>query len=180
MALFGFLKKRREEQLPLPPPPSPPENIPQFRGDIEPIRGQEISQTPMAPLPPMEHEEPPLPELPPALPAPTPAREKEARTYTTGAEKVFDKTITEEQTEMPAEKIRVIPKPAFVDVEDYKRIINDTNTIRSKLMDAENFVRKLSDIKNEEERAFEKWRTQLEDVEKKLNYVDQLIAKAQG
>ena len=45
-------------------------------------------------------------------------------------------------------------------------------------MDAENFVRRLGDLKNEEERSFERWRTLLEDVEKKMNYVDQLIAKA--
>jgi len=75
--------------------------------------------------------------------------------------------------------VRVAPKPSFVAIDDYKRIINDTNTVRSKLMDAESFVRRLSDLKNEEERAFDKWRKQLEDVEKKLNYVDELIAKAQ-
>lgn len=177
MALFGFLKKKREEELPLPPPPSPPEMQPFLKGDIEQIRAPPMPSREMQFE---EHEEPPLPQFPPALPAPdqqwktmeAPASEKEV---------VYDKTvqIQEERIERP-EVIRAIPKPTFVAVEDYKRIINDTNTIRSKLMDAENFVRKLSDIKNEEEKSFERWRTQLEDVEKKLNYVDQLIAKAQG
>lgn len=46
-------------------------------------------------------------------------------------------------------------------------------------MDAEQFVKRLTDLKNEEERTFDKWRGQLEDVEKKLSYVDQLIAQAQ-
>lgn len=87
---------------------------------------------------------------------------------------VFDKTIEE-----PPEQIHIPLKPAFVAVNDYKRIINDTNTIRAKLMDAESFIKRLSDIKNEEERTFDKWRNQLEDVEKKLSYVDQLIAQAQ-
>ncbi len=163
MGLFGFLKKKREE-LPMPPPPSMPEMAPILRGDIEEIRAPE------------EHLES-LPELPPALPMPTefPAEEKEVR--------IFDKTIMQEmEEEAPPVKEVVRPtiKPAFVAVEDYKRIINDTNTIRAKLMDAESFVRRLSDLKNEEERAFEKWRTQLEGVEKKLSYVDQLIAKAQS
>ena len=172
MGLFNFMKKRRAEDLPLPPPPPPQALPPMLKGDIEPIRAPE------APSPMEEHFEPPLPELPPALPAPetfTPAGEREVR--------VFDRTIMAEavEEEQPVrEVIRATPKPTFVAVEDYKRIINDTNTIRSKLMDAENFVRRLSDLKNEEERAFEKWRTQLEDVEKKLNYVDHLIAKAQS
>jgi hypothetical protein len=166
MALFGFLKKKPEE-LPLPPPPSPPELQPLLRGDIEPIRPPEAMPMPPAPE---EHIEE-LPELPTALPAPT--REEEVQ--------VLDKTIRiEEEEPVVKEVVRPTPKPTFVAVEDYKRIINDTNAIRSKLMDAENFVRRLSDLKNEEERAFERWRTQLEDAEKKLNYVDQLITRAQG
>ncbi len=151
MGLFDFLKKRQEE-LPMPPPPTPPEMPPMMRGDIEEIRAS-------------EHLE--LPELPPALPAPIPAREEEVH--------VFDKTISKQEVET----VRPTLRPTFVAVDDYKKIINDTNMIRGKLMEAENFVRRLGDIKNEEERAFEKWRTQLEDVEKKLNYVDQLIAKAE-
>ncbi len=172
MALFNFMKKRRAEELPLPPPPPPETLPPMIRGDMEPIRASE------APSP--EHFEMPLPELPQALPSPfqqmPTAGEREVR--------VFDRTIAaraiEEEQPPVREVVRAMPKPSFVAVEDYKRIINDTNTIRSKLMDAENFVRRLSDLKNEEERAFEKWRTQLEDVEKKLNYVDHLIAKAQS
>ncbi|MBW2970180.1 hypothetical protein KY309_03190 [Candidatus Woesearchaeota archaeon] len=150
MAIFGFLKKKQEE-LPMPPPPPMPA-APEIQGDIEEIRPTEIGP------------EPEIPELPPALPAP--------EIYKKPAEPAWEKE---------EEKIEVRPplKPTFVAIEDYKRIINDTNTIRAKLMEAENFVRKLGDLKNEEERAFEKWRTQLEDVEKKLGYVDQLIAKAE-
>jgi hypothetical protein len=170
MGLFNLMKKRRSDELPLPPPP-PPALPPMLRGDIEPIRATESPS-------PEEHFEPSLPELPRALLGPTQdstAGEREVR--------IFDRTIAAEavEEEQPVrEVVRASPKPSFVAVEDYKRIINDTNTIRSKLMDAENFVRRLSDLKNEEERAFEKWRTQLEDVEKKLNYVDHLIAKAQS
>jgi hypothetical protein len=189
MGLFNFMKKRRAEELPLPPPPPPEALPPMLKGDIEPITAPEAP----SPMPPMEEHFEELPELPPALPAPTqefpPAGEKEVslspafRERGSAEVKVFDRTIMPEavEEEQPIrETIRATPKPTFVAVEDYKRIINDTNTIRSKLMDAENFVRRLSDLKNEEERAFEKWRTQLEDVEKKLNYVDHLIAKAQS
>ncbi len=37
IGLFGFLKKKPEE-LPMPPPPSPEELVPEIRGDIEEIR----------------------------------------------------------------------------------------------------------------------------------------------
>ena len=176
MGLFGFGKKRQEE-LPLPPPPSPPELQPLLRGDIDQIRAPEAA---MPEMPSFEEHVEELPELPPALPAPTP-RMPEMNMRSAGEEEVvYDKTVQQPvEEEMPIrEVVRAMPKPAFVAVEDYKRIINDTNTIRSKLMDAENFVRRLGDLKNEEERSFERWRTMLEDVEKKLNYVDHLIAKA--
>jgi len=156
----------------MPPPPSPPELPPILKGDIDEIRAPETG----------EYE---LPEMPPALPAPEPVEIPQfmrpspmVRPAEEEEVKVFDRTITPEEPEIK-EIVRPEPKPTFVAIEDYKRVINDTNTIRSKLMDAENFVRRLSDLKNEEERAFEKWRTQLENVEKKLNYVDKLIARAQ-
>lgn len=166
MAMFGFLKKKKVEELPMPPPPSPPDLPPLLRGDIEDIRAAPEAFPEMPEMPSMTA----MPMGRPELPAP--AGEKEVR--------VFDRTIPEEM-EVPEEPVferRVPVKPTFVAVEDYKRIINDTNVVRSKLMDAENFVRRLGDLKNEEERSFEKWRSLLEDVEKKLNYVDHLIAKA--
>jgi len=91
---------------------------------------------------------------------------------------VYDRTIQQKREEKP-EPVRAPIKPAFVAVDDYHKIINDTNTVRAKLLEAEQFVKRLTDIKNEEERAFDKWRGQLEDVEKKLSYVDELIAQAQ-
>jgi len=173
MGVLDFLKKRREEELTLPQPPELPKIL---RGDIEPIKFDEPKKIEIPELPKPEEmlnetktlskipdfkpirdmELPEIPRIPP-LPAP----KKEIPTI-----------------EKEVEKIRIIPKPAYVGIEDYKKIINDTNTIRSKLMDAENFVKKLGEIKNDEEKAFERWRTQIEDVEKKLNYVDQIIAKA--
>lgn len=167
MGLFGFLKKKKDE-LPLPPPPSPPDIPTILKGDIESIRPEMAEE--YAPEMPEMH---PMEEFAPERLLPAPAGEKEVM--------VFDRTVPREEFEAePApEVVRHMPvQPTFVAVEDYKRIINDTNVVRSKLMEAENFVRRLGDLKNEEERAFDKWRSQLEDVEKKLSYVDKLIAKA--
>ena len=75
--------------------------------------------------------------------------------------------------------IRVMPAPAFIAVDDYKQIIQDTNNIRARILSAENFVKQLHNLKNEEERSLEKWRTNLEDMEKKLAYIDHLIERAE-
>jgi len=174
MAVFNFLKKSRNVQLPLPPPPSPPQMPPRMQGDFEDIRAQE----PLLLPPPMEAEDGPR-EYHEELPGfsdsnSIPAMEKEESSV------AQDKTIAQ----MRVPQAREVPKPnlparSFVAVDDYRVIMNETNSIRSRLMGAENFVRKLSELKNEEERALERWRLQLEDVEKKMAYVDQLIEKAQ-
>lgn len=106
---------------------------------------------------------------------PPPSEEKEV---------VFDKTVQAPRDfpQMREEIVkveRVLPSKSFVSVADYKKIVSESNVIRSRLMNADNFVKKLVDLKAEEERALERWRSQLEDVEKKLAYVDQLVEKAQ-
>ncbi len=161
--MFDFLKAKRNRELPLPPPPPPP-----LRGDFDNIRPPQPSRTER-----QKSQELPLMDFPPTLPAP--AEEKEVR--------VFDNTIPQEAVEAPynepVETVRVLPNPAFIAVEDYKRIVNDTNSIRAHLMNAEGFSKKLSELKADEERALERWRSNLEDVEKKLSYVDHLIEKAE-
>ena len=185
MGIFNFLKKKKKEELPMPPPPMPPDVPPLLKGDFEPIRGGEKDMTDLpeppkfeVPAPQFEIPEMPakpqfdIPEFPEEKLLPAPSGEKEVR--------VFDKTIpsVNEEVEEEHEVVRHMPsRPAFVAVDDYKRIINDSNMVRSKLMEAENFVRRLGDLKNEEERTFEKWKIQLESVEKKLTYVDKIIAK---
>lgn len=171
-----ILFKKKKKELPPPPPPSPPPQS--FRGDIAPIRpGDEappelppLPEAPEAPPRPEIAELPPLPEAPPELP-PVPETPELPPSFETP-----EPPELPELSEEPRE--RAIPKTSFVDVQDYKKIINDTNIIRSKLMTADNAVKRLNDIKKEEERAIDKWRSQLEDVEKKLHYVDELIAKA--
>lgn len=169
MAFTDFLKNKKSRELPLPPPPSPPMT---FRGDFDSIRAP---QAPMPELSDFSKDEPEydsLPDFPPSLPAP--AEEKEVT--------VFDKTHTQEGVESKPERVeqvRMLPRAAFIAMEDYKRIVNDTNSIRAHVMNAESFAKKLTELKTDEERALERWRSHLEDVEKKLAYVDQLIEKAE-
>lgn len=147
----------------LPPPPAP-EPIPQpefsvpelpepreFRGDFEPIRARELA---------VPEELPPLPE--PIAPEPIridiPMRE-------------------EEDVEAIAPSI---PPKSFIAIDDFRNIIDNSNMIRAKIMEAEDLIKHLSTIKTEEEKLFDKWRSNLEHIEKKLNYVDKVIEKAQG
>ncbi len=195
--VLGFSKKKRSIVPELPPPPSPPQKqgIP---GDFAPIKPKgkieeemhEVSVKP-APLEPlgmpqkmtaMERPEaevsgPPKPievrkEVKPVSETTFQGLSKQKKNL----KKIYDKTINEVVPR--SEVIRKTPaKPVFVSMQDYKKMINDSNMIKERLEEAGEFINRLNTLQKQEEDLFEKWRLRLEDVEKKLNYVDSIIAK---
>ena len=65
--------------------------------------------------------------------------------------------------------------PLFVSVQDYEAILNSVNSIKEKLSEAESSFQKLQTIKKEQEQGLEDWRLTLEDVQRKLTYVDDVL-----
>lgn len=184
MALFDFLKKKKKS-LPLPPPPAPPEGM---RGDLEPIRSKpapaqpvfppaEPSPAPFPELPEFPAEEPePLPqELPVWTPPPQP--KPVAEPFHPPEPKFESPNLEIHEREEPAPKHAVPPK-SFIALDDYKKILSEANSIRSHLLNADGHVKKLAELKTEEERHLHRWHDQIEKLEKKLTYVDDLISKA--
>ena len=187
--MFNLFKKKKEavEEIELPPPPAPPEELsakapeeekeldfPEVKPKIEFPELDKEEEYKMPEFPEMPSEEEEFPRLPvhPTLaeqefPEVTPAR-------------VFERTMTE-VVEKPEEIVRPQEvKPMFVSVDDFKNLAANTNFVRSKLVEAEEYLQRLTDLKNQELKAFDKWRKTLEGVESKLAYVDKVIAEAQG
>lgn len=160
---MGLFDKKKKAELPLPPPPPrqpeslppPPEPVPDLP---EALPEPEDIPTELPPPPIGDFEPIRAPdEFPPVETRPFPVPMKE-----------------EEVIEPPR-----VPSKSFVAVEDFKSIVDNSNRVRAKIMEAEELVKHLSDIKSEEERLFERWRGSLEQIEKKLNHVDKVIEKAQ-
>lgn len=156
--------------------PAPPE-LPAFESKP---RGLELPELPAAPS--FEHEEQPeFPEAPtpeiPEAPSPDEVSPMDVREPVA----VEEPTLAEAPEISSPERLERVRRPvgpAFVSVDEYRSILDNSNRVRSKLMEAEEFVRRLNDIKVEEEHTFEKWRVQLEDIERKLAHVDKVIARA--
>lgn len=71
---------------------------------------------------------------------------------------------------------RMIPKqPLFVKVGDYQDVVESTRTIKTTIDEAEKIIARLNEIRTEQEKEFAKWRVALEEVERKLAYVDKVI-----
>jgi hypothetical protein len=91
----------------------------------------------------------------------------------------FKEAIMEKFASPQAEKPRLERGGSiFVNVDDYREILNSTSTIRSSLGEAEDIVSRLNELKNEKDKEFDKWRLKLEDVERKLIFIDKTVFEA--
>lgn len=180
--VFGFFKKKKDSanlEMPL-----PPEEKHMPIGDFPSIRPSEELSAPKEE--PHDFPEMDFPEEEGALPEPPrpedilkeelPAPPSEIMDESEVAPEMFDKTI-EEEVPMPASRPRL--KPIFVGVDEYSKINEDANVIRGKLMEADEFVRRLNQLKTKETELLSNWKSRLEDLDKKLNFVDELVGKAQ-
>ena len=190
--MFNFLKKKKEDakEIELPPPPAPPEELSAkapraVEGDLE---FPEVK--PKLEFPELERksceELPGFPEMPEAddeaLQQRFPAygEIEDDKFPEISREDAFGRVLRDE-AEKPAEIVRPQEvKQMFVSVEDFKNLAANTNFVRSKLVEADEYLQRLTDLKNQELKAFDTWRKTLESVESKLAYVDKVIAEAQG
>lgn len=188
MALLGLLKKKKKSELDLPPPPKlEQEELSDISG-IPDIRvGEELS-------PPPTKQKPKTLELPPEIPVAMPEF-PEFPSEDMGLspeqplpveQKVSDENVVFDKTVRPFEEqnVEVVHKnpvrKTFVSVDDYSTITESYEIVRSKLADAESLVRRLNELKVEENKIVDDWLAHLEEVEKKLAHVDKILAKAQS
>ena len=187
MGFLKFLKKSKEDKLkmpfeedldiPPPPPisvkefppmPKPEEKIPSFPdlGQIEePMLPDEIEEPPKIP----KFEEISRPVLKPILPPMpeiklTPPQERMERMAVREGRKV----LRHEAAPL---------KPIFVRVDRFKEIRRDINIIKNDLKNSDEALIKLQDMRVGEDKEFDKWRKSMEDIQKKLIFVDQTLFK---
>ncbi len=62
--------------------------------------------------------------------------------------------------------------PVFVKVEDYQEVLNLVRLARKKLDEAKETLNKVNELKNEEDHQLEQWHNNLNEVEKKIDFVE--------
>jgi hypothetical protein len=63
-------------------------------------------------------------------------------------------------------------KPLFVKIDDYKDVIDIMTLIKKKINDAKSILVSINDIKAQEDSEIEQWNNKIEDIEKKIEYID--------
>ena len=185
-----------EKELPsLPEMPKPPVKE-------KPLPSPKIEELPVPLPPPAEKQDlefPEIPEVPHEEPAPTPEPreeleipsitlpEEEKEQLPPRYESPFSEEILPPPTQMVKEEkplfkamLREEPlKQMFISIDDFHAILNGLNEAKKTLTQSETLVEELNKIKNKEDKIFEDWKGQIEDIERKLSYLDQAIYKGE-
>jgi hypothetical protein len=65
----------------------------------------------------------------------------------------------------------------FIKIEDYKKIISTVNLLKTKLEEAKEILKSISELKIQEYNQLSKWDSNLEEIEKRIKLVDQELGK---
>lgn len=63
-------------------------------------------------------------------------------------------------------------KPIFIKIDKYKSVLQELSNIRSFIRNANSSINSLHSLKESEDSELEEWRAKIEDIERKLIYVD--------
>ncbi len=66
-------------------------------------------------------------------------------------------------------------KPLFVLVDNYKCVLEELSETKNVLKNSEDILFRVNELKNEMDKKYELWRTEMEDVQRKLVFVDKTL-----
>jgi hypothetical protein len=70
--------------------------------------------------------------------------------------------------------------PIFVKIDEYKDILDVLGLMKHKIAETKAVMGRLNEIKNEEDSELEQWKLQLEEIERKVNFIDKTLFEPQA
>jgi len=191
MAFLGIFKKK--EDIPSPPSirptrlPSSPDELPNFEGDLEfsvpkssmpdelpsfePVKQQAM---PIAPQPEVKPEINPWLQRQPSFEKVAPPKPEAPSIPDIWKARQFVEEKQEVESLESREHVDV-SRPLFIQVALYKRMLAELAEGVNVLKNNETILLKLNDLRNAGDKQFEAWRLNLEDIERKLVFVDKTL-----
>jgi len=65
--------------------------------------------------------------------------------------------------------------PVFVRIDEYKDVLEVMSQIKEKLEEAKKTLGKINELKNEEDAELELWHTGIDEVERKVEFIDRTL-----
>src|SRR3989338_226732 len=188
MGLFSKKKAQEMDMPPLPPPEFQAEHIPSFempsppplpalppvpeirkRGDLPSITPKSEETFALSELPPLPAEED-FADVPEEE-AVAPARFESQRTPSFQEEP--EKIVIREKPR-PAPEVPVT-KHLFVSVQDYQRVYEHVSLMKEKIVETDEILVQLHEIKKQQEEQLAQWSKHLEAVQQKITYIDEML-----
>jgi len=71
--------------------------------------------------------------------------------------------------------VRTDGAPVFVKIDEYKEILEVMNLIKNKIYEAKNTIKKINDVRSEEENEIDMWAGNLAEIERKVAFIDKTL-----
>ena len=70
--------------------------------------------------------------------------------------------------------------PVYVKIDEYKEILEVIGIVKDKIVDAKEIIEKINELRNEEDAELELWHSGLEEVERKIDFIDRNLFKPES
>lgn len=80
--------------------------------------------------------------------------------------------VSEERERLPE---KAVQGPIFVKSRDYQDILGKITNIKESVQHTEDIFTRMNEIKNEKDKIFSQWKESLEDVQRKLIYMEKVL-----
>ncbi len=178
MGVFDILKRKKKGILDIPPPPP-------ISGPIAKPKQRLILPKKLPEVPEFK----PKFEIPKFKPMPTKRFEFKPSGFKSVPNPIFKPSFKPKIPKLSFPKFNLTPKPSiheevhtvgpleksYISVGDFKDIMEHVNEIKKKIKGSEEIVTRLNEIKNKEDKEFQKWHSKFEDIQRKLVYIDKFV-----
>jgi len=65
--------------------------------------------------------------------------------------------------------------PVYVKIDEYKDVLDLIKMIKNKLAEAKELLSRINELKNEEDAELELWHSGIEEIERKIEFVDKAL-----
>ena len=65
--------------------------------------------------------------------------------------------------------------PVYVKIDEYKDVLDLIKMIKNKLTEAKEMLSRINELKNEEDAELELWHSGVEEIERKIEFVDKAL-----
>lgn len=70
--------------------------------------------------------------------------------------------------------------PVFVKIDEYKDVLEVIELMRNKIEQAKDILGRIHDLKNEEDSEIESWKTSIEEIERKVEDIDNTLLEPEN